>query len=938
MCIRLAAALLAFHFSLHATPHWIWAGQKARSAKASLSHRFTVPAKFKSAQLRFISDGAVLRLKLNGKPAGIAEPFGPVIVRQAANLLKPGSNEITITAEAVTEIAAVALELTIIPATGKPIYISTSPDWNSAKDKVYSTGDLSREHWWNLPPLVIDETDDYTQWKRASNAKAGTDPATFQLLPGFKAELVRSAGPQENSWVSIAFDPKGRLTVGREDKGLIRYTFSKGHKEITQAESINDDLRECRGLLYAHGSLYASANNSKGLYRLRDMNGDGKFDEKKLLHASEGGMGHGRNDLALGPDQKIYLINGDSVRLPNVPDRMSPIRRKFKPFRINEGHVIRMDADGSNKEIFCGGLRNPYGIAFNTDGEAFTYDADAEFDMGTPWYRPTQVKHLTSGADFGWRAVTGSWPSYFPDHPDNTQATLNIGKGSPTGVMFGTRSHFPADYQKALYILDWTYGRILAVHLRPRGSTYMGASEVFLRGQPLNVTDLDFGSDGAMYFVTGGRRTQSALYRVKYTGPTSQPRVATAQEIVRGKQAKDFRAARRNAEEFHSKKVTLLKEPHTDPRVRHARRIALEHASLIAKHAPTTNFEYLTAESNLQGPAARIQLIQHWPELLPSEQLAYLDLLRRGIARNLYTGTRLKEIEANLIPHFPNSDPAINQALAPMLIGMNEAKAVPITVKLLDDSTDQHERILFLYHLRHAKAGWTADSRRIFFRILGTYDTFLGGRGLPQSLHKIRNEAEATLSEAEKKSLAKVLQQKPKLPQLPDLTGRALVKQWKPADFAGGLKFDARKRDLANGKKMFAIAMCNRCHRHGREGYPIGPDLTHVASRFNRTDLLSEILEPSKTIAENYQTTILHLKDGRKLAGQIIPNLDYRAPALQLAENPLHPDKTTKIPKEQILRQTHSKTSLMPPGLTNLLKKEEILDLLAWLQVGDPID
>ena len=133
---------------------------------------------------------------------------------------------------------------------------------------------------------------------------------------------------------------------------------------------------------------------------------------------------------------------------------------------------------------------------------------------------------------------------------------------------------------------------------------------------------------------------------------------------------------------------------------------------------------------------------------------------------------------------------------------------------------------------------------------------------------------------------------------------------------------------------MFSIAMCDRCHRHGREGYPIGPDLTHVASRFGRRDLLGEILDPSKSIAENYQTTILDLKDGRKLAGQVIPNLDYRAPNLQLAENPLFPDKITQIPKVDIAKRDHSKISLMPAGLLNLLTKNDILDLLAWLQTG----
>jgi putative heme-binding domain-containing protein len=107
-----------------------------------------------------------------------------------------------------------------------------------------------------------------------------------------------------------------------------------------------------------------------------------------------------------------------------------------------------------------------------------------------------------------------------------------------------------------------------------------------------------------------------------------------------------------------------------------------------------------------------------------------------------------------------------------------------------------------------------------------------------------------------------------------------------------------------------------------------------VASRFSRDTLLGEILLPSRTIAENYQTVMLNLRDGRQLAGQIIPNLDYRAPYLQLAENPLHPDKIIRIAKGNIINREHSEVSLMPSGLLNLLDKEEILDLLAWLERG----
>ena len=950
---------LAFSLPIIAAPDWIWVEKPSEPSRVALHHTFNLSAKLKSARLRLVADFALVRLTINGQAAGIAEPYGPVVELDARPFLRSGRNEIVLIGQPTAlAAAAVALQLIVENEAGKMRTIATSPAWQSATPsvKVVSRGDLGGEKWWTLPPLVIDETDDYTQWKRASNAKTGTDPANFILLPGYEVEMLRSAGKDEGSWVSIAFDPEGRLTVAREDKGLLRYTFSKDRSKIIKAETINDDLRECRGLLYAHKSLYVNANNSKGLYRLRDTNGDGKFDERKLLHKSEGGVGHGRNDLALGSDGKIYAIHGDSVQLPSdIPDRTSPLRKKFQPFRKGEGHVIRMNADGSGREIFCGGLRNPYGIHFNADGEAFTYDADAEFDMGTPWYRPTQVKHLTSGADFGWRAVTGSWPPYFPDHPDNTPATLDIGRGSPTGVKFGTKSHFPPDYKKALFILDWTYGRILAVHLIPRGSTYMGAAEVFLRGQPLNVTDLGFGPDGAMYFVTGGRKTQSALYRVSYTAPSTQPRADTQQEKARDKMTRTLRQRRQSMEALHQddrKFPVFISLVFTgDAREKHAWRIAYEHdpknldAGFPMPEAfmLSGNAERLTAKANILPPEKLPALLADWlpgrldwPRLPPSEQLEFIDLIRRSMARHKLPEATRGLIRATFQPHFPNRSAAINRALAPLLIELDPAKAVPQTVQLLEDSANERERIYYLFHLRHAKAGWTPELRRVFFRVLNDSETFLGGRGLPQSLKNIRREAMATLTDTEKKALAKILNQKPALPPLPDLTGRKLVKQWRPADFADALNFDPKQRDLANGRKMFHVAMCSRCHRHGREGYPIGPDLTRVASRFGRGDLLGEILDPSKSIAENYQTTILDLKDGRKLAGQIIPNLDYRLPNLQLAENPLHPDKITQVPKVKIAKQYRSNVSLMPPGLLNLLTKDEVLDLLAWLQTGGP--
>jgi len=948
-----------------ALPDWIWIESPTTTQEVVFHHGFDVePARLQSAHLRILADFTTVKLTINRRQTGIAEAFGPVLKLDVLPLLHSGTNEIRLMSKSVGGAPAVALQLDLIDVQGRKRSIATSPEWQTTipRVRVIATGDLGLEKWWTLPPLIIREIDDYTQWKRATNLGVATDPGTFQLLPDYSAELLRSSGKNEGSWVSMAFDPEGRLTIAREDKGLTRFTLSEDFRKVLRTEIINDDLMECRGLLYAHGSLYVNANNSKALYRLRDSDGDGVLNHKKLLHASKGGVGHGRNDLALGSDQKIYAIHGDSVHLPqSIPDRTSPLRRKYNPFRENEGHVIRMNPDGTNREIFCGGLRNPYGIDFNTDGEAFTYDADAEFDMGTPWYRPTQVKHLTSGADFGWRAVTGSWPPYFPDHPDNTQAAIDIGKGSPTGVKFGTRSHFPVDYQRALYLLDWTYGRILATHLIPRGSSYIGSTEVFLRGQPLNVTDLDFGPDGAMYFITGGRKTQSGLYRVSYTGPTLQSRKLSEQEKHRNKLTHQYRQQRKQAESFHCKAQYSRTNDLDDPRIRQAWRIASEHnpdqlARLISSSTKENatakaeaNFEQLTAMANaatseqlfsllgLDDRAAKKGILfeyKHWDKLPLSRQLAFIDLIRRSMERHQFPAAGRDLVLATLNPHFPNDSSVINKALAPLLIKLTPQTAVPQTIELLDGDIEQADGLFYLYHLRHARAGWRTDLRRTFFRILGTYETFLGGRGLPLALKNIRREAMETLTAKEKKQYAEFISQIPVLPPMPDLTGRDQVREWKASDFEGKLGFNASERNLRNGRRMFATAFCSRCHRYGQEGYPIGPDLTRVASRFSREVLLDEILLPSRTIAENYRTVLLNLKDGRQLAGQIIPNLDYRAPKLQLAQDPLHPDKITQISKHHIINQEHSTVSLMPLGLLNLLDQEEILDLLAWLEQG----
>ena len=76
------------------------------------------------------------------------------------------------------------------------------------------------------------------------------------------------------------------------------------------------------------------------------------------------------------------------------------------------------------------GYRNEYDIDFDANGEIFAFDSDMEWDIGTPWYRPTRIAHATGGSDLGWRSGSGKWPVYYPD---SLPPVLDIGPGSPTG-------------------------------------------------------------------------------------------------------------------------------------------------------------------------------------------------------------------------------------------------------------------------------------------------------------------------------------------------------------------------------------------------------------------------------------------------------------------------------------------------------------------------
>jgi putative heme-binding domain-containing protein len=125
---------------------------------------------------------------------------------------------------------------------------------------------------------------------------------------------------------------------------------------------------------------------------------------------------------------------------------------------------------------------------------------------------------------------------------------------------------------------------------------------------------------------------------------------------------------------------------------------------------------------------------------------------------------------------------------------------------------------------------------------------------------------------------------------------------------------------------------CATCHRFGAIGKDVGPDLTTIASRFKKADVLDSILWPSKVISDQYQAEMFELNDGKIVTGVIVRET-AAAVQVRTAENP---DKPVAVPKGQIKNRAASTVSLMPEGLIDGMTQQQVADLLAFTLAPAP--
>jgi glucose/arabinose dehydrogenase len=242
---------------------------------------------------------------------------------------------------------------------------------------------------------------------------------------------------------------------------------------------------------------YAGAGGNANRVSRFTMEADRLASEQVLLDGIPGGACyHFGGRIKFGPDGWLYLTTGEGFIASRAAD----------PNNLN-GKILRIHEDGSGREIFAWGFRNPQGIAFDAEGRLFASNNGPTGDLGLCCH--DEVDLVQQGGFYGWPAWAGNLrTSYQGSLPPRIPPMAESGSDvwAPSGITL----YAPAKDQRATLLVTELRGQVLRRFLLDAANpAVVAAQEVVLQGQG-RLRDVVAGPDGCLYVLTSNRDTRGS--------------------------------------------------------------------------------------------------------------------------------------------------------------------------------------------------------------------------------------------------------------------------------------------------------------------------------------------------------------------------------------------------------------------------------------------
>ena len=198
---------------------------------------------------------------------------------------------------------------------------------------------------------------------------------------GFVAELYATGLKRPTA---LAFGPDD-LLYATQETGEVVAVGRGSSKPRVLARGFETPL----GLAWVGSNLFVSA---QGYVSRLGVRGREVVSRRRIVTRLPFGR-HQQDSIVLGPDGRLYLGSGSTCDACKEKDRRS-------------GAILSFRQDGSDVRIVARGLRNPFGLVF--DSEALYVSVNARDDLGESEPAETIVR-IKPGADYGWPRCWASW-------------------------------------------------------------------------------------------------------------------------------------------------------------------------------------------------------------------------------------------------------------------------------------------------------------------------------------------------------------------------------------------------------------------------------------------------------------------------------------------------------------------------------------------------